>query len=47
MSELAIQSPVDLPQVIVDVYPESADEDEAGSEEQDSALAKDLDDDDA
>lgn len=43
VSELAARTPVDLPQLVVDVYPESADDFEGDSDEQDARLAEDLD----
>jgi hypothetical protein len=44
VNELAAQVPTELPQIVVDVYPESADDEEGSAAEQESSLAQDLDD---
>lgn len=44
VNELAAQIPLELPQIVVDVYPESADDEEGTPAQQESSLAQDLDD---
>ena len=43
VSELAARTPVELPPLVVDVYPESADDLEGDADQQDAQLAEDLD----